>query len=66
MEYTDTMGDLHVRKRVTLNGPNNHNDWLRAINNKLISKDVFGVASGIEPYTGLGRTNLCGPSLTIH
>ena len=48
MKYTDTTDNLHVQKRVTLNGPNNYNDWLRAINNKLISKDVFGVASGIE------------------
>ena len=44
MQYTDTMDDLHVQKRVTLNGPDNYNDWLSAINNKLISKDVFGVA----------------------
>ena len=57
MEYTDTTDDLHVRKQVTLNGPDNYNDWLRAINNKLISKDVFGVASGIEPYPVLSSTN---------
>ena len=57
MEYTNTTDNLQVQKQVTLNGPNNYNNWLRAINNKLISKDVFGVASGIEPYLVLSSTN---------
>ena len=57
MEYTDTTDDLQVRKRVTLNGPDNYNNWLRAIHNKLIAKDVFGVASGIEPYPVLSSMN---------
>ena len=57
MEYTKTTDDLHVQKRVILNGPQNYNEWLCAINNKLIPKDVFGVASGIEPYPVLNSTN---------
>ena len=57
MEYAKTTGNLHVQKRVIFNGPNKLDYWLCAVNDKLISKHILGVASRIEPYPILNNTN---------